>query len=78
MEPRAAVGEWDAASGRYTVHAGAAAWGGRATGVAGALGVPESAVRVVAGDVGGNFGRATAAIRSSRSSPGRRDAWAGR
>jgi carbon-monoxide dehydrogenase large subunit len=56
MEPRAAVGEWDAASGRYTVHAGAGGLGRTRTGVAGALGVPESAVRVVAGDVGGNFG----------------------
>ncbi len=56
MEPRAAVGVWDPASGRYTVHAGAGGLGRTRTGVAGALGVPESAVRVVAGDVGGNFG----------------------
>jgi aerobic carbon-monoxide dehydrogenase large subunit len=56
MEPRAAVGEWDAAGGRYTVHAGAGGLGRTRTGVAGALGVPESAVRVVAREVGGNFG----------------------
>src|SRR5262245_33631849 len=56
MEPRAAVGEWDSVSGRYTVHAGAGGLGRTRSGVAGALGVPESAVRVVAGDVGGNFG----------------------
>jgi carbon-monoxide dehydrogenase large subunit len=56
MEPRAAVGVWDPASGRYTVHAGAGGLGRTQTGVAGALGVPESAVRVVARDVGGNFG----------------------
>src|SRR3989441_1366984 len=56
MEPRAAVGSWDAASGRYTVYAGAGGLGRPQTGVAGALGVPESAVRVVARDVGGNFG----------------------
>jgi carbon-monoxide dehydrogenase large subunit len=56
MEPRAAVGVWDAASGRYTVHAGAGGLGRTQTGVAGALGVPESAVRVVAREVGGNFG----------------------
>ena len=56
MEPRAAVGVWDSATGRYTVHAGAGGLGRTRTGVAGALGVPESAVRVVAGDVGGNFG----------------------
>ncbi len=56
MEPRAALGVWDAASGRYTVHAGAGGLGRIRTGVAGALGVPESAVRVLARDVGGNFG----------------------
>jgi carbon-monoxide dehydrogenase large subunit len=56
MEPRAAVGSWDPASERYTVHAGAGGLGRTQTGVAGALGVPESAVRVTARDVGGNFG----------------------
>jgi carbon-monoxide dehydrogenase large subunit len=56
MEPRAAVGVWDPLSGRYTVHAGAGGLGRTQTGVAGALGVPESAVRVVAREVGGNFG----------------------
>src|SRR5947209_12631355 len=56
MEPRAAVGVWDPAVGRYTIHAGAGGLGRTRTGVAGALGVPESAVRVVARDVGGNFG----------------------
>jgi carbon-monoxide dehydrogenase large subunit len=56
MEPRAAVGVWDPGSGRYTVHAGAGGLGRTQTAVAEALGVPERAVRVVAGDVGGNFG----------------------
>jgi aerobic carbon-monoxide dehydrogenase large subunit len=56
MEPRAAVGVWDPASGRYTVHAGAGGLGRTQTGVAGALGIPERAVRVRARDVGGNFG----------------------
>ncbi len=56
MEPRAAVGVWDPASGRYTIHAGAGGLGRTQTGVAGALGVPESAVRVMAREVGGNFG----------------------
>jgi carbon-monoxide dehydrogenase large subunit len=56
MEPRAALGEWDAATGRYTVHAGAGGLGRTQMAVAGALGVPESAVRVMARDVGGNFG----------------------
>src|SRR6266849_51919 len=56
IEPRAAVGVWDATSGRYTVYAGAGGLGRTQTGVAGALGVPESAVRVMAREVGGNFG----------------------
>jgi carbon-monoxide dehydrogenase large subunit len=56
MEPRAAAGAWDPVSQRYTVHAGAGGLGRTRTGVAGSLGVPESAVRVMAGDVGGNFG----------------------
>jgi aerobic carbon-monoxide dehydrogenase large subunit len=56
MEPRAAVGVWDPAGGRYTVYAGAGGLGRTQTGVAGALGVPESAVRVIAREVGGNFG----------------------
>jgi carbon-monoxide dehydrogenase large subunit len=56
MEPRAAVGAWDPVSGRYTIHAGAGGLGRTRTGVAGALGVPESAVRVMAREVGGNFG----------------------
>jgi aerobic carbon-monoxide dehydrogenase large subunit len=56
MEPRAAVGVWDPATSRYTLHAGAGGLGRTQTGVAGALGVPESSVRVTARDVGGNFG----------------------
>jgi carbon-monoxide dehydrogenase large subunit len=56
MEPRAALGVYDAATGRYTLYAGS---GGvvRVKGdLAEILGVPETAVRVVAQDVGGNFG----------------------
>src|SRR5262245_6162158 len=56
MEPRAAVGDWDAEAGRYHIYAGAGGLGRTRTGVAGALGVPESAVRVMAREVGGNFG----------------------
>src|SRR5438477_3634044 len=55
MEPRAAVGSWDAASGRYTVHAGAGGPGRTQTGVAGAPGGPESAGRAVAREVGGTI-----------------------
>src|SRR5437899_1210896 len=56
MEPRAAVGAWDPENGRYHIYAGAGGLGRTRTGVAGALGVPESAVRVIAREVGGNFG----------------------
>jgi carbon-monoxide dehydrogenase large subunit len=56
MEPRSAVAAYDTAGGRYTIHAGAGGLGRTQTAVAGALGVPESAVRVIARDVGGNFG----------------------
>src|SRR3989442_5763704 len=59
MEPRAAIGVWEPSSGRYTVYAGAGGLGRTRTGVAGALGVPESAVRVMAREVGGNFGTRT-------------------
>ena len=56
MEPRAALGAWDGASGRFTVYAGSGgSWRIRSD-VAGVLGVPEASVRVVARDVGGNYG----------------------
>lgn len=56
MEPRAAVAAYDPGTGRYILHAGSGgSWLIRAA-VAGALGVEPEAVRVVARDVGGNFG----------------------
>ncbi len=56
MEPRAVLGDYDQASGRYTVYTGSGgSW--RIQGdVAGTLGVPPAAVRVVARDIGGNYG----------------------
>ncbi len=56
MEPRAAVGVWDETTGRYTVHAGSGGSQRQRADIAAVLGVPESAVRVVARDVGGNYG----------------------
>jgi carbon-monoxide dehydrogenase large subunit len=54
MEPRAVVAAWDGE--RYTVHAGSGgSWRIRAD-VAAVLGVPSKSVRVVARDVGGNYG----------------------
>ena len=56
MEPRAALGVYDAVSGRYTLHAGAGGVQRLRSDLAGTLGVAESAVRAVSGEVGGNFG----------------------
>jgi carbon-monoxide dehydrogenase large subunit len=57
LEPRAAVGEYDRRSGRYTLHTGIQAPHGLRTLLAERIfHVPQSAVRVVTGDVGGSFG----------------------
>jgi carbon-monoxide dehydrogenase large subunit len=56
MEPRGGVGEYDPATGRYTLHAGTSgAWRTKMD-LATMLGVEEEAVRVVTRDVGGHFG----------------------
>ena len=57
MELRAVLGAHDAATNKYTVYTSAG--GGvirQRDDIAGALGVPKEAVRVISGDVGGNFG----------------------
>jgi len=56
MEPRAALGVYDEPSGRYTLYAGSGGSVHIRHDLAGTLGVPESAVRVVAREVGGNYG----------------------
>jgi carbon-monoxide dehydrogenase large subunit len=57
MEPRAAVGEYDRRSGRYTLHTGVQMPHGVRTILAEQVfRVPQSQIRVVAGDVGGSFG----------------------
>jgi aerobic carbon-monoxide dehydrogenase large subunit len=56
MEPRAAVGHYDPATGRYALHAGSGGVVRQKNELAGVLGVPPEQVRVTAGDVGGNFG----------------------
>jgi carbon-monoxide dehydrogenase large subunit len=56
LEPRAAVGEYDRRSGRYTLHTGIQAPHGTRTLLAEVFRVPHSQVRVVTGDVGGSFG----------------------
>ncbi|MEJ0070090.1 MAG: xanthine dehydrogenase family protein molybdopterin-binding subunit [Pseudomonadota bacterium] len=56
MEPRGAVGQYDAATGRYTLHASSQNIHVIRDHVARALGVARRAVRLVAPDVGGGFG----------------------
>jgi carbon-monoxide dehydrogenase large subunit len=56
MEPRAATGEYDAESGRYTLHAGAGGAVSPRRDLAVVMGVPPEQARVVMHDVGGNFG----------------------
>jgi carbon-monoxide dehydrogenase large subunit len=56
MEPRAAVGEYDAAIGLYTLYAGAGGAVSPRRDLAMVLGVPPEQVRMVMHDIGGNFG----------------------
>jgi carbon-monoxide dehydrogenase large subunit len=56
MEPRAAVGTYDAALDKYTLLAGSGGVVRQKSEVATILDVPEAKVRVVAWDIGGNFG----------------------
>jgi len=56
MEPRAALAAFDPASGRYTVYAGNGGAVRLKEDLATMLGVPAEKVRVLMGDVGGNFG----------------------
>ncbi len=56
MEARAALAEYDSASGRYTLYAGGGGVGRPKRDVAHMLGADEAQLRVVAYDVGGNFG----------------------
>ena len=57
MEPRGAIGDYNATEGRYTVYATLQRAHPFRAELAGlVLKVPESKVRVVAGDIGGSFG----------------------
>jgi carbon-monoxide dehydrogenase large subunit len=56
MEPRAALGHFDAATGRYTLYAGGGAIVRPKKEVAIILGIEPERVRVIAREVGGNFG----------------------
>ena len=56
MEPRAALGHYDPAGGRYTLYAGGGAIVRPKKEVAIILGIDAARVRVIAREVGGNFG----------------------
>lgn len=56
MEPRGVIGAWDAEAGRYTLHVSSQNIHQMRDVTAISLGVRQSAVRVVAPDVGGAFG----------------------
>ena len=57
MEPRSAVGEYDAKSGRLTLNLGSQGVHGIQGAIAGAiLKIPPESLRVVTQDVGGGFG----------------------
>jgi carbon-monoxide dehydrogenase large subunit len=57
MEPRACIGDYDQASGRYTLYAASQRPYSVRHGIAKhVFRVPETNVRVIAGDVGGSFG----------------------
>jgi carbon-monoxide dehydrogenase large subunit len=56
MEPRAALGAYDPASGRYTLYAGGGAIVRPKKELAIILGIEPEQVRVIAKEVGGNFG----------------------
>ncbi len=56
MEPRAAVARYDAASGRFLIYCGGDNSVRLKRDLAAVFGVEENRVRVIAGDVGGNYG----------------------
>jgi len=56
MEPRACIGNWDAAAGRFTLHVGCQGVFGLRAQMAGMMGVPVEKMRILTGHVGGSFG----------------------
>jgi carbon-monoxide dehydrogenase large subunit len=56
MEPRSAIGDYDAATARYTLHAQTQGVFGVRNQIAELLGVPKERLRVLTGNVGGSFG----------------------
>ena len=56
MEPRAAVGEYDAATQKWTLYSSSQGVHGMKTSLMDILGAPADKVRVITGQVGGSFG----------------------
>jgi carbon-monoxide dehydrogenase large subunit len=56
MEPRAAIGEYDAAAGKWTLYSSSQGVFGMKTALMDMLGAPADKVRVITGQVGGSFG----------------------
>jgi len=56
MEPRSAIGEYDSASGKWTLYSSSQGVHGMKTTLLDVLGAPADKVRVVTGQVGGSFG----------------------
>ena len=56
LEPRAALAEYDAETGRYTLHAGSGGAVRQKNELATVLGLAPDRLRVLSHDVGGNFG----------------------
>ncbi len=56
MELRSSVGDYDAATGRYTLYCGGGGAVKQKAEMAGILGIPPDKVRVLSYDIGGNFG----------------------
>ena len=60
MEPRGAIGDYNPADGRYTIYTTLQRTEAYRADLAQIINVPESRVRVVAGDIGGSFGMKSA------------------
>src|SRR5579863_3735207 len=60
MEPRGSIGDYNPADGRYTIYTTLQRTHSYRGELAQIIGVPESRVRVVAGDIGGSFGMKSA------------------
>src|ERR1700756_4698692 len=60
MEPRGAIGDYNVAEGRYTIYTTLQRTHAYRAELSHILKVPESRVRVVAGDIGGSFGMKSA------------------